>query len=131
MAEHPNIAAARASIEAFKSRDMDGFAAGVHDDAVWHAPGKNGFSGTFNGKGAIIQRFKDQAAAGVNFGIGELHDLVGSDEHVVALVESHVTGPGGEVKNPAVFVMHVRDGKLTEFWGMNEHQDEVDKVIDG
>lgn len=131
MAEHPNVVSARASIEAFQRRDLEAFAAHVHDDVVWHAPGSNRFAGSFDGKAAAMKRFMDQAAAGVNFEIADVHDVVGNDDHVVALVQSRITGPGGELTNPAVFVMHVQDGLLREFWGMNEQQDQVDKVIDG
>ena len=48
---------------------------------------------------------------------------------MVALLNIRFTGPGGEVSSPSVFVMHVQDGKLTEFWAMNERQDEVDAVM--
>jgi ketosteroid isomerase-like protein len=60
----------------------------------------------------------------------DVHDVVGGDDHVVGLLRIRVTGPG-EFTNPAVFVMHVRDGKLTEFWAMNDNQAEFDKAIEG
>ena len=130
MAEHPNVQTARTGMEAFNKRDLEGFAATVHDDVVWHAPGKNKFSGDFVGKAATLQRFKDQAESGVSLEFVDIHDVVGGDEHVVALLTVRVTAPGGELTNPSVFVMHVRDGKLNEFWAMNENQAEIDKLLD-
>ena len=131
MAEHPNAQIARAGMEAFNRGDQETFTASLHDDVVWHAPGKNRFSGEFRGKAAALGRFKEQMEAGVNIGFTDLHDVVANDDHVVALLQVRVTGSGGEASGPSVFVMHIRDGKMAEFWAMNEHQDAFDKVVDG
>jgi ketosteroid isomerase-like protein len=58
VAEHRNVETARAGIEAFNRRDPEAFAATLHDDIVWHAPGNNRYSGDFVGKAATLQRFK-------------------------------------------------------------------------
>lgn len=131
MTDHPNVATVRAGMDAFNRGDMEAFAASLADDVVWHAPGKNRFSGTFQGKAATLGRFQEQGAAGVRFAFVDLHDVVGGDDHVVALLRIRVTGPGGEFEGPSVFVFHQADGKLTEFWAMTEGQDEVDRVVDG
>jgi uncharacterized protein len=131
VAEHSNVETARAGIEAFNRRDLEAFAATLHDDIVWHAPGNNRYSGDFNGKAATLQRFKDQVEGGVTIEFVDVHDVVGGDDHVVGLLRVRVTGPGGEFTNPSVFVMHVRDGKLVEFWAMNDNQAEFDKAIEG
>jgi hypothetical protein len=57
--------------------------------------------------------------------------VVGNDEHALAMLTLQVTGPGGEHTGPSIFVFHVRDGSLTEFWAMNEEQAAIDKVVDG
>ena len=49
----------------------------------------------------------------------------------MALLHVKVEGPGGELTNPSVFVIHLRDGQLTEFWAMNDRQGEFDRVVDG
>jgi uncharacterized protein len=131
VADHLNAQTARAAMEAFNKKDMASFAATLDDGVVWHAPGKNRFSGDFNGKANILQRFKEQAESGVSLEFVDIHDVVGGDDHVVALLTVKFTGPGGEFTNPTVFVMHARDGKLTEFWATNENQAEVDRVIEG
>jgi ketosteroid isomerase-like protein len=66
MTDHPNAATARATMSAFNRGDMETFAAALADDVVWHAPGKNRFSGDFVGKAAALGRFQEQAAAGVS-----------------------------------------------------------------
>jgi ketosteroid isomerase-like protein len=131
MGDHPNVLIARTAMEAFNRGDMEAFAAAIDDGVVWHAPGNNRFSGTFEGKAASLGRFKEQAEAGVRIGFTDLHDIVANDAHVVALLTVKVSGPGGEHENPSVFVMHVTDGKMTEFWAMNEAQERFDHVVDG
>jgi ketosteroid isomerase-like protein len=129
--EHPNVAAARASIDAYRVGDLDAFTGSLHEEVVWHAPGANRYSGDFVGKAAVMDRFRQQAEGGVTLRFEEVHDVVGNDRHVVALIDLAVTGPGGQSRTPAVFVMHVEEGTLREFWGMNERQAEVDAVING
>jgi ketosteroid isomerase-like protein len=114
---------------AFNRGDLEAFAATIDDGVVWHAPGNNRFSGTSEGKAATLGRFQELGAAGVRFDFTDVHDVVGGDDHVVALLTVKATGPGGEVEYPAVFVMHVADGKLTEFWAMNQDQAEIDRII--
>jgi len=59
-----------------------------------------------------------------------IHDVIGNDEHVVALVHVTVTDADGtRYEGPQVQVMHVRDGKATEFWGMNQDQAAMDVVL--
>jgi ketosteroid isomerase-like protein len=131
MAEHPNAQRARESMEAFNQGDLAAFADSMHEDVVWHAPGRNRFAGDFHGKAAVLARFKEQAEGGVRLRFVDVHDILGSDDHVVALLHIAFTGPGGEVTNPSVFVMHMREGKIGEFWAMNDRQDEVDRIVGG
>ncbi len=86
MTDHPNAQIARAGMEAFNRGDREAFAATVHDEVVWHAPGKNRFSGDFEGKAAALGRFKEQMEAGVSIGFTDLHDVIANDDHVVALL---------------------------------------------
>lgn len=129
MAEHPNVAAARAAIEAFSKGDVETMATGLADDAVWHVPGSNRFSGEFRGKAAVLERFQQMGAAGVQTSIDEIHDVVGGDDHVVALVRLRLSSGDTSATANAVWVMHTADGKMLEFWGLNDNQGEIDRVI--
>lgn len=129
MADHPNVEAARASLEAFMKGDVEGMAAGLADDAVWHIPGTHRFAGEYTGKDAILGRFQKMSEAGSRVSLDEIHDIVGGEDHVVALVQTSVSGPSGSASGNAVFVMHVRDGLLREFWALNDRQAEVDAAI--
>ena len=129
MTDHPNVEAARTSLEGLMKGDVETMAAGIADNAVWHVPGSNRFAGDFVGKPAILARLGQMAEAEVQFTVDEIHDIVGGDDHVVALVRLSVTGPSRSASTGAIWVMHVRDGMATEFWGMNENQSAVDAVL--
>ena len=131
MSDHPNAAIARGALEAFIRGDVPTMAATLADDVVWHAPGANRFSGTFTGKEETVARLGAMREAGVVVSF-EIHDVVGNDDHVVALVDATITNAAGaSCRGPQAQVMHVRDGRLVEFWGMNQDQAAVDRVIDG
>ena len=129
MAEHPNVAAARTVLDAFAKGDAAIMVAALPDDTTWHVPGSNRFSGEFAGKAAVLGRRQQMMEAGVTTSIDEIHDVVGGDDHVVALVRLSFASGGASASCGAVWVMHVKDGMLHEFWGINDNQAEIDKVI--
>lgn len=131
MAEHPNAAAARASLEALKNGDVETMAAGIADDAVWHVPGSHRFAGEFVGKSAIVERFQAMGQAGLTTGIDEIHDILGNDDHVVALLKVTFGSAAGSTSQMVVWTMHVRDGMATEFWARNADQAEIDRIASG
>ncbi len=129
MAEHPNVEVARKGLDAFLKGDVDTLAATISDDIVWHAPGSNAFSGDFHGKAAVMQRMADQRAAGVTITFA-IHDIVGNDEHVVALVDTTISrSDGRSATTRGAQIYHVRDGQMTEFWLFNEDQAAVDAML--
>ena len=129
MTDHPDAAIARTAINAFSRGDMTAMLELVDDEVVWHAPGTNRFSGKFEGKAAVIDRFARMTEAGVVTTL-EIHDVVGNDEHVVALVRATVTAADGRsYQTPQVQAMHIRDGRCVEFWGMNQDQAAMDEIL--
>ena len=129
MTDHPDAAIARTAINAFSRGDMTAMLELVDDEVVWHAPGTNRVSGKFEGKAAVIDRFARMTEAGVVTTL-EIHDVVGNDEHVVALVRATVTAADGRsYQTPQVQAMHIRDGRCVEFWGMNQDQAAMDEIL--
>ena len=128
MSEHPNVAATRAGIEAFVKGDASTLAAMIADDAVWHAPGNNPYSGTSTGKDQIMARMGRLAQDGVVISF-DIHDMVGNDEHVVSMVDATFSKGSNSAHGRQVQVFHVREGRMTEFWGYNEDQAAVDAVL--
>ncbi len=130
MSEHPNVASTRAGLEAFMKGDNATLAAAFADEIVWHAPGNNPYSGDAVGKEATLSRMGRLAQDGVTLSF-DIHDIVGNDEHVVVLNDTTFSKGGNSVVSRQVQIMHVRDGKMTEFWAMNADQTEVDAVLNG
>ena len=130
MTDHPNAVLARRALTAFNAGDLPAMLDLLDDQVVWHAPGTSRFGGRFEGKDAVLERFGRMTAAGVVTSF-EIHDVVGNDEHVVALVQATIRGGDGRsYEGPQVQVMHVRDGRCVEFWGMNQDQAAMDVVLD-
>jgi ketosteroid isomerase-like protein len=130
MTDHPNAVLARTAIEAFNAGDLPSMLALLDDDVVWHAPGTSRFGGRFEGKDAVVDRFRRMAEAGVTASFA-IHDVIGNDEHVVALVEVTIVGADGRrYETPQVQVMHIRDGRCTEYWSMNQDQAAMDVMLD-
>ena len=55
----------------------------------------------------------------------EVHDLLESEDHVVALVRRTMAG----VDSRAVIVYHVADGKITELWSFEGDQYAIDEAM--
>jgi uncharacterized protein len=126
---HPNAALVRRGFEAIVHGDVNSGFAEFADDIVWHVPGTNRFSGRFDGKAAVADRFRRMAESGIATRI-EIHDVVANDEHVVALLHVHVETPDGRrYDQPQVNVMHLREGKIAELWIMNQDQAVLDELV--
>lgn len=131
MEEHPNGALVRGLLEAFSARDVQAMEAAFDDDVTWHAPGTNRFSGQFRGRSAAMQRLAQMREAGISTGF-DVHDVVANDEHAVALVHLHLeVADGRRYDQPQVQVAHVREGRIVEFWTMNQDQAVLDLLIGG
>ena len=128
MSEHPNVATTRAGIEAFVKGDIATLTGMIADDVVWHAPGNNQYAGTLNGKEETMARMGRLAQDGVAISF-DIHDVVGNDEHVVAMVEATFTKGSNSARGRMVQVFHVRDGQMREFWAFSEDQAAVDAVM--
>jgi uncharacterized protein len=129
--EHPNGALLRGLLEAFSARDIQAMETALDDDVTWHAPGTNRFSGQFQGRAAAMQRLAQMREAGISTGF-DVHDVVANDEHAVALVHLHLeVADGRRYDQPQVQVAHVREGRIVEFWTMNQDQAVLDLLIGG
>ncbi|HXN01007.1 MAG TPA: nuclear transport factor 2 family protein [Candidatus Dormibacteraeota bacterium] len=106
----------RKDFDAFKRGDLQTISDSFSDDIVWHGRGSTRFGGDFKGKQATMAQILDfaQTFQDINF---EIHDIVASQEHVVALVNSSVTRNGKKYSDKEAFIFHINDsGKTTETW---------------
>jgi uncharacterized protein len=113
MAEHPNVTAARAMTEAMARGDLEGAARYVAGDVIWHEIGR-----------AEPRRGTAELAASmgeVDYEItGSVHDILGNDEHVVALFDAKGTRGGRTLDYRVAEIYHFRDGKISERWAFSD-----------
>jgi uncharacterized protein len=131
MSAQTNAAALRKGYDAFSRGDMDALRNELFSpDIVWHQGGRNQTSGDYRGADAVIGLFGKlfQLTDGT-FRV-ELHDVLASDEHAVALART--TGQrGGKTIQHGEYshVCHFRDDKLTEAWIVNVDPYEIDEFF--
>ena len=114
MAEHPNAALIRKSIEAMNSNDVAYLDSIMADDIVWHMIG---VPEPLRGKEAM----RSTMGTGQGFEIDvNLHDVTASDDHVVALVNAHAVREGRTLDYNTAEIFHVKDGKVTERWAFSD-----------
>jgi len=115
MAEHPNAALARTTIDALNDGDVGAMAAVMADDVVWHYIG-----GTepVRGKAAMTESLSPSSG---DFTItAKLHDVVANDDHVIALVDATAERGGKTFTYRTAEIMHIKDGKVTERWAFSD-----------
>ena len=131
MSAQTNAAALRKGYDAFSRGDMDALRNELFSpDIVWHQGGRNQTSGDYRGTDAVIGLFGKlfQLTDGT-FRV-ELHDVLASDEHVVALARTTGQRAGKTIQHGEYsHVCHFRDDKLTEAWIVNVDQYEIDEFF--
>ena len=115
--------------EAFATGDMATFMELHTDDVVFHVPGRSRFAGEHRGKEAFGQVLQEQIGTLDAPPQTETHDVLASDDHVVALLTIRGSRGGEQLELRQVIVCHVRDGKISEVWGLPEDQYAADELI--
>ena len=115
MSEHPNATTIRNMWDAVGRGDMAALANALADDVVWHEIGN---PEPVRGKAALAARFTGGAA---DFQMtGETHDVVGNDDHTVALLSATATRGGRSLSYRVAEIYHFSDGKITERWAFSD-----------
>jgi uncharacterized protein len=116
MAEHPNAEPIRRAFDAFARGDMDTMRWLVAEDTVWHIPGRGPLAGDHYGRDAVFEVFGQLVQASEGTFTQELHDVVASDDHVVAL--THATASRGvhSYDSQDAWVFHRRQDQIAEAW---------------
>lgn len=122
MADHPNATLIRTGYDAFGKGDMDTIRELFSNEIAWHVSGDNPLAGDYNGVDEVFGFFgKLLEVFDEGFEL-QLHDAIGNDDHVVALLESTSGRKGQTRTSQEVHIWHVRDGKATEFWSTSLDQ---------
>lgn len=115
MGEHANATVVRRMIDAMNGGDMQAAAAALADDVEWHEIGR---AEARHGKAALRDTMVGGAA---DFEITvKLHDVVGGDDHTIALVEATAARGGRTLTYRTAEIFHIRDGKIVERWAFSD-----------
>jgi uncharacterized protein len=95
--EHSNVAAYRRTADAFRARDTQALAGLIDGEVVWHVPGTSPLAGEIRGREALFRWFDrlHEVTEGT-FTLKE-HDVLGTDDHVVALSDRSAVRDGVRV----------------------------------
>ena len=127
MEEHPNVTLVRDMFAAMERGDVQWLEDHTSDDIVWHTGGNSRAAGVRRGRGAGVDGGDGRSRRDE----GDVHDVIGNDDHTVVLGTAVVTAPSGKsVEYNYVNVFHVADGKVTEVWGLAENDAETDPIWD-
>lgn len=119
---HPNEDVIRKGFTAFSAGDMDTLRQIIAADAIWHVPGRSPLAGTYKGIDEIIGFFGRTMELSEGTFAVDVHDIVGNDEHVFAAYKVSGQRKGKSLQDSAVLLFHVRDGRVTEAWGLTGDQ---------
>ena len=114
---HPNEDLVRAGYAAFGRGDVEALQTTFFaEDIRWHFPGRSQFGGDFQGLEEVMGWLgRSFEASGGTLTI-ELHDVLASDDHVVALATTRAQRAGKSLEDNTVQIFHIRDGKAAEVW---------------
>lgn len=114
---HRNEEFVREGYAAFARGDLDMLQGSFFaSDVRWHFPGRSPFGGDYTGVGDVISWLGRSFEASDGTVRVHLHDVVGNDEHVVALTTVRAEREGRTLQDNTVQVFHIEDGKATEVW---------------
>jgi uncharacterized protein len=116
MTEHPGIAVFKRAYAAFTMGDMAKLAEVFADDVIWHTPGSNPLSGEYRGREAAFESFGKVFELSGGTYHPELHDVLATDEHTVALLRTTAVRNGKTLDGNEILILHVHDGVITEAW---------------
>jgi uncharacterized protein len=113
----PNEDLVRAASAAFGRGDLgalqDQFFAA---DIVWHIAGTGPLAGDYEGAAQVMGLLGKISALSGGTVRPELHDVLASSDHTVALTTIRAERAGRQLQLNLVHVIHAENGKATEVW---------------
>ena len=126
MADHPNAELFKRGYAAFQQGDLDTVRELFAPDIIWHVSGHNHFSGDHAGVDNVLALFgRNFEETDGTFKV-DVHDIVANDLHAVAIATVSGQRSGKSLNDRYAHIAHIANGKVTESWIFDEHQDEVD-----
>jgi ketosteroid isomerase-like protein len=131
MAAKEDIELVRHGYEAFIAGDIEWLNEHLHENVVWHNPGTNLLAGDYHGRENVLALFARTVAIALpEF---DIHDIVGSDDHVVGLLNItwRRNDNGATFAGQTVQVFHLEDGQALEVWTMESDLAGLDAFLEG
>jgi len=128
MLEHPNVALWRNVHKAFSRGDLETLRTYFTDDVVCRIGGSHPLSGERRGIGgllAYVQALTEMARGTLRL---EPHEVMATDEHIVALVRLSATSEGRPLHWNAAAIYHLRNGKISQFDTISPEQVAIDEI---
>jgi len=124
---HPNVQTVREGYAAFAQGDLEALRKEYFaPDIIWHYAGHSLLGGHFHGAEQVLDWLgKTFELSGGTLTV-DVHDIVGNDEHVVALIVVRAARNGKHLNDQGVQVFHLSDGKVTEVWTLPGDQNADD-----
>ena len=114
---HPNEGLVRAASAAFARGDLDGLRGQFLDDnVVWHIAGTGPLAGDYTGAEQVIELMGKISAMVGGSVKPDIHDVLVSDDHTVALASIHAQRGNKKIQLNLVHIIHSENGKATEIW---------------
>jgi len=123
MGEHPNAAVVRRMTEAMQSGEPRAMSESLDENIEWHEIGR---SEPVVGLTALGERYASSGPGDYEFD-GSVHDVIGGDEHTVALMDVIVTkkSSGEKLNYRVAEIYHIKDGKITARWAMSDDTERI------
>jgi ketosteroid isomerase-like protein len=125
-----DAAVVRGLYEARAKGDLEGAAAFLAEDVEWHEPYE--YLGSLKGRNAVMSAIRQSVEETHGTFKLDLHDVLESSEHVVALVRFSAERHERRMSGKEVGIFHVRNGLIQEVWfATDEDVDAVSEFMRG
>ena len=128
MAEHPNATLIRSYLNLQTMNDAEAMSAMLTDDVEWHEIGR---TEAIRGKAALAERYLGAGAPEWKITGGEVHDVIGGDDHTVALLSANAEWGDKKLTYRVAEIYHIRDGKITARWAMSDDTEAINNLFKG
>ena len=122
-----NIDIAKAYIKAVQTGDQATLGRLISPDVVWHQPGNNRFSGTYQGMGAVGPLLaKMMEVSKGSFAITRADPYMANGDFVAISVQFAGQAHGVELNQAGVDLLRIQDGKIVEVRLFSSDADQED-----
>jgi len=126
---HPNEEFARSAFDAIATGNSEWLDANMADDVEFFQGGHFPTAGSYSGKEAVFGHMMEFFTL-VEFSMKlALHDVLATDDHVVALVTVSIDYQGRHLDFDEAHVWHIRGGKAKDMWAVPKDPYAVDEFF--